>query len=557
MKKIPLGVEDFSTLKEYCYFVDKTKILRSLSQMPPSSAVLFTRPRRFGKSLTLSMIQAFFEKTSEDKSHLFSDTEIWKSDDLRKNAFLFPVIHLNMKDCIGATEEEILSSLSLVLKLEYQRHQKELEQLRSDKEEKAYIQRILERKAGKEEMRDALSRLVDFINRVSDVKPIVLIDEYDVPIEAAYEKGFFDKLIDFYRAFYGEALKGKTNFNLAVLTGVLQISKESLFSEMNNILIDSVASPKFEEAFGFTQEEVQKLLAYYGKEDSLSEVQEWYDGYRFGSTSVYNPWSVLSFLFQDGKIRPYWVNTAKNGILDSFIEEKGKEETAQYLKDLLDNKCTIQAGDDAFSYRDIGKDISAFSSLLLATGYLTVSDNEFPERSTLKIPNREVASLFQREVLSRLQNKETNLNDLLQLRQDMMNDDEKAVVFFLEEKLLPSLSYFEMGKEKNYQVLVLTLMVLLYGDCIVDSEVNSGKGRLDILIRPKDKSKPGYVIEIKMLKEPVSKSRLLQASRRAVNQIEKMNYIEILTRNDIKKIHLMGLAFAGKKAEATIKTISE
>lgn len=554
-KKIAVGVEDFSILKKEGYYVDKTLLIKSILEYTTSTVFLFTRPRRFGKSLTLSMLKSFFEKSGEDKSSLFTDTLIWQDAESRDKAFKYPVIRINMKSCIGKDAKQTYFYIQDVIAREYERLSWLLESSQLTINDKDFFNKILNRKANVEEMSIALRNLITYVSKATGTLPILLIDEYDAPIDVAYQEGYYEEIIGFFRHFYGDALKGQTRFAYAVLTGVLQVSKESLFSGLNNIIVDSVTDSKMSESFGFTEDEVKELLHYYGQDDKFQTVTEWYDNYHFGGATVYNPWSVLSFLQNHGNLQTYWINTGENRLLDKLLDSPSIN-TLQVFQNILSGDIEVNDPNTIVLYKDHVRSEDELYSFLLATGYLTIKERIGINQFRLGIPNKEVAESFKNDILSRYHPEALPLSSYKNLRLWIEQGDTSNIASFIKNHLLSSFSTFEMNNEKCYQVLVLTLMAVLFEDAFVRSEVDSGLGRLDILIIPHEKDKTGCIFEIKYYKGKISEARLNASSLKALKQIEEKGYVEILQKVGIKSIQLFGFAFNKKKVAVSSKPIN-
>lgn len=551
-EKLPLGVEDFATVRRTCYYVDKTLLIDRLLQFPKGTAILVTRPRRFGKSLALSTVHSFFDINAKDKA-LFEGTKIWDTP-AKEMAYSFPVVHLNLKDCFAKNKEDLFFYLRQALSTAYQQHDylKNSEVL--DSEEREEFRSFLQgEEIPESELSLALNKLIHWLAKHWKKGPILLIDEYDRPIESAFSGEYYDDVIDFFRHFYGIVLKGQVEYTFALLTGVLQIAKESLFSGLNNLVIDSAVSGIFDEYFGFTDKEVREILKNYGREDKFPEVEEWYGGYHIGEQNITNPWSLFSYILQNWKPCPYWVNTGENSLLETF--SVAADLPAQWIESVFAGDYVLDEIDLSVNYRDIRNDERTFTAYLVSTGYLTIAENLGWNQVRLKIPNKEIGFLFQKEILNRFVKKE-NFRTLSQLRDSLEKGETEVLSDFLSQQLLPALSYFDFSCEKTYQVLSLTLMALLYEEAFVKSEVPSGSGRMDILVQPKSIDSPAFILEIKCLKGRVSDSRLSKAAEDALMQITEKDYAENLRKQGFRKIIAYAFVFTtGKKVKIQTQAI--
>lgn len=549
---ISVGAYDFRKIAKDFYYVDKTSIIASLFKESSGSAFLFTRPRRFGKSLMLSMLDSFF-RIDEDNSALFADKKIFERKDIvEAHMNKHPVILLSMKDVYGENAGECLNRTRASIKNLFLLFKDALKSPILDEAERKYARSVIDGEVSKEDLCDALLNLSNYLYRVYGSEAIVLIDEYDTPIRVAYEKGYYSEVIGFFKQLYGAALKGNNNILFAVLTGILQIAKESMFSGLNNLYVNSVVSDDGDEAFGFTEEEVKQLLEYYGYSDRLDEVREWYDGYLFGKNKVYNPLSVLIYVKKEGKAESYWVNTAENATLSWILSSFP---TPNSLSALLSGERVYASVNLAISYPGLEKGWDSFCSYLLACGYLTIQEDFLGSTKILKIPNKEIAEALSEEVVKRYLPR-TGENFLAEeIKKSFMDGDQERLQSLLEEKLLPSFSYFEFGNEKGYQIMILTLASLLFEDCLVKSETNEGTGRADIVVYPKKENGFGIVIEIKCHKSRLSKAKLKQSSEYALRQIAEKNYDESLKKLHPKSILHFGVSFFQKSVEVSSKRV--
>lgn len=542
-KRIPIGIENYKALIGSCYYVDKTMILKDLVDSPLGTSYLFTRPRRFGKSLTLSMIQTFFE-AGEDPAPYFADTAIMQADArYHSETGVYPVIHLNFKDIKADCFDEFLSLMRMTFEKEKERHHVASSSLPTKEPAIAEEQ---------EKLPFWLSDYMGFLRSAYGKEVIVLVDEYDTPIEEAYRHGYYDQCVSFFRKMLGSALKGNDSLRFSVLTGVLRIGKESLFSDLNNLVVNSTTDRGFGEYFGFTEEEVEKLLAYYGYSNRLDEIRAWYDGYYFGDISVYNPWSVLCFIQNRGLPKAYWANTAENPFIGKLLSTSDLS-NERNVKSLLEGTPIRMLLPSDVSFPDIGKDETAIYSLLLSSGYLTAKSTGLLSEYELFLPNEEIKTLFRYEVLQRYAGKD--LGWLSRYRATLESGTEEEIGDFLKDKLLSLFSPFDFSSERNYQALLLGFMAALYDDYLIQDEFNSGEGRADLILIPKNKGSYGYIYELKQRKGPLSNKRLKSVSEKALVQIEEKDYAEFLRKAGVRSYVLYGVAFAGKSVQVSKKEV--
>ncbi len=537
-KPAPLGIEFFETVSTECYYVDKTGLIETISRYPEGTCLLFTRPRRFGKTLMLSTLQCFFEAKDEDKRKYFVGKQIWENQSIiAENFQKYPTIHLNLKNVIGLDFDSLVEKLKECMRQEYDRHSFVLSSPFLSENEKGYYRQILEKKASLSDISSSLFRLSQFLNKVHKKKVVILIDEYDSPVHYAFDYGFYDQAIMLFKQFYGESLKTNPSIRLAVLTGILQIAKESLFSGVNNLVTNSVLSKNMDEGFGFTDQEVKKLLNYYGFSDSYWRVREWYGGYRFGNSEIFNPLSVLSFVQNGGENGCYWNNTGESKTLGSLLN-------LDYLDSflpLLGGKDIQSEIDIAISYKDLDGSFVSVCSYLLASGYLSIAGN-YDEFYDLVIPNKEIRQVFKKEIRMRYI-KHEQMSLVIKLKKAFEEGNSEEVEKLFETYLLSTLSSYDMNAEKNYQVLLSSVLAVIFDDAYVKNEFNAGTGRADIIVCPNNRNGIGFVIEVKNLKTRTTKARLERSAIDAIKQIEAKFYGDELQKMGVKRILMFGVSF--------------
>ena len=553
MKRIPLGIDDYEAVCQNCYYVDKTNIIATLANLPEGTSLLFTRPRRFGKSLMLSMLQAFFEESEKDKTSLFQDKKIYQNKEIMRDAFQrFPVVHLNLKNAIGSTYEDLVHKIREAISGEYERHSSLLESKELSEKDKAYFRSVLDETASDLDYTSSLLKLTAFLEKSQGIKAVVLIDEYDAPAHYAYQNGFYEPAILFLKQLFSSVLKSNPSLHFAILTGVLQIAKESLFSGLNNLITNSVLSANMDEGFGFVEEETSELLKYYGYQDSLDEIRKWYGNYHFGNAVVYNPLSVLSFLQSGGVYATYWNNTADNTVLGSVIE---KMDSVDSLLPLIGHQSISSPIDIALSYQDLDSRPENVISFLLASGYLTIKERLGDFLYSLAFPNKEIESVFQREISLRYI-PQNDFPVLLSMKKAFETGDIKVLESVLEKYLLSTFSCYEVGKEKNYQIMLSTSLSLIFENCIVKNEVNAGTGRADILVYFPKPHAPSFVIEIKALRSNASQDRIKNYALRAIRQIKENEYLDELKPFSPSFVELYGIAFYKKRVHIEKERVS-
>ncbi|MBQ1509555.1 MAG: AAA family ATPase [Selenomonadaceae bacterium] len=548
-RPMPVGIEDFGELirREYC-FVDKTRFIRELLDSQ-GKITLITRPRRFGKTLTLSMLQYFFAlENAEENRELFLGLDIERAGEkYMREQGTRPVVFLTLKEVQAGTFAEMQVILAEFLRALYGQSQY-LEHSESlSKQERQYFTAILNEACDMGKMRFSLSNLMKMLEKHHGKKPVLLLDEYDAPILSAWENRYYKEGIDFMRGFLGSALKTNPSLGLAVLTGVTRVSKESIFSGLNNLRVCSVLSEAYCDIFGFTQEEAARLMKGCGVEDKLPELKRWYDGYQFGWAEIYNPWSVIRYIDEGCRFRPYWLNTSGNSILRVLLEQvdgRRKEE----LEGLLKGKPVEAPVLENIVYADIHSNRNALFMMLLTTGYLKAVDIWQDERdmewASLQIPNKEIRRAFQDEILVNIAPRQGMI-----LCRDMMEAMAKGTTEdfakYLSELLRDFVSYHDAAQpESFYHGLILGFSVLMEDEYRVESNRESGYGRFDIAFFPLKDGAPGVVLELKSVK---SEDAMEETAKEALRQIEEKAYFTELSRQGVRAVWKYGISFCGKK----------
>ncbi len=550
--KLPIGIESFEDVATNCYYVDKTDMIRKISDYPKESVLLFTRPRRFGKSLTLSMIDTFFNMKIRDASRYFEKTRIYHDADIMKYISSYPVIHLDMKEVVGNDVNEMMALLSDQIAKSFHSFPELRTSEKLSDSDKLFVQNAMDKKLSKTGLILSLNTLTRLVYLHYSLCSIILIDEYDCPLQNAFDHDFYKDAADFFKPFYSSAMKGNGYLQFALLTGVMQVAKESMFSGLNNIIVNSVLDSSFDEYFGFSENEVRQLLETYDLGDYMPTVKDWYDGYHFGKEKIYNPWSLLCFIANQGEMKEYWKMTGENSLLKRILQN-GDAEMESVLNSFINHERVISFIDFSMNYADQTLDKKTLLSTLVASGYLTADESLGMGLYSLKIPNKEIQSLFVNEVLDMLPSQSTMMNAIL-LKKAFSEGNLDAIQDIIEKLLLSAFSYYEFSSEKNYQILLLTLSSLLFEDAIVKSETIPGNGRSDIQILSKN-NEFGFVLEVKAYQGNVSMARLEDYSQKALKQIVDKKYDEELKNRGTKKIILYGIAFSKKAVKISKKII--
>lgn len=549
MKKIPIGISDFEEIIEKkFYYVDKTLLIDSVLNAG-SKAILVPRPRRFGKTLNMSMLQYFFEKKDGSKAHLFEKLAIHESPSCMQHQGHYPVIFLTFKALKHDTWIGCNNSLIGLIIQEYRRH---IYVLQSDlllASEKHDFNAILERNATSDVYESALKHLTHYLYKYYGVKPIILIDEYDTPIHAGYIHGYYNNIIMFMRNFLGEGLKDNNNLEFAVMTGILRVAKESIFSGLNNLQVCSLIDEPNSTMFGFTESEVATMLEYYSLSASTDQVRTWYNGYRIGSIKLYNPWSINNFVNNQGVIRTYWVNTSSNDLIRQLIAT-GAPEIKQEFEYLMTGTAVRKRINDNINFQQLESDTTTIWNFLLMSGYLTF-DNLLLEDllwyADVRIPNKEVMALFFDMITQWFgTSSDSTYNQLLKnLVKGNIEEFKNHFYEFVES----SFSVFDVTNkdpERFYHAFVLGMVASLQGQYDIKSNRESGFGRYDVILIPRDKSNFGVIFEFKKVNTRIHET-LEQAADRAITQIKDKRYSTQLRDRGIANIIELGIAFKGKK----------
>lgn len=554
-KSLPIGISDYVRAQSEYYYVDKTLLIKEFLDHKPLVS-LFTRPRRFGKTLNMDMLRVFFEISDEDTSIYFKDKAIWKcGDEYRSHQGKYPVIFLTFKDVKFGSWDATIDKIRDLLQAEFGRHQELFESEKIAKYEKEYFARILDGSATEVDLTSALEKLSKMLTEHYEKSPIIIIDEYDTPIQEGYSKDFYDEIIGFMRNFFSGAFKDNKNLSYGFLTGILRIAQESIFSGLNNLTVNSVMDEEYDSYFGFTYSEVYEMLEYYGVTDKEAELKEWYDGYLFGSTEIYNPWSTINYISKGCIPQAYWVNTGKNEVLEDVLKV-ATDDITERLYALLQGERVIARIDQNVVYRSLSEDPANVYSILLVAGYLKTPKRELQADGAylceVSIPNREIAAVYKNEILSHLMQigaiTRTTAN---KIAESLYANDLRKLQQAIKEYMDKSISYYDSGAEGFYHGLMLGLIALMDNQYKIKSNRESGDGRYDICLIPRDGKHPGIIMELKS--EPgLNEEELKALSAEALNQINDKRYDTEMRSDGVESILKLGIAFSGKKVK--IKT---
>ena len=550
VKSLPIGISDYVRAQEEYYYVDKTLLIKEFLDQKPLVS-LFTRPRRFGKTLNMDMLRVFFEISDKNTSKYFADKNIWQcGEEYRSHQGKYPVIFLTFKDVKFDTWDATIDKIRGLLQEEYGRHQELLNSDKLSQYEKEYFTKIISATANEVELTSSLERLSKMLASHYDKAPVIIIDEYDTPIQEGYSKDFYDEIIGFMRNLFSGAFKDNKNLSYGFLTGILRIAQESIFSGLNNLTVNSVMDEEYDSFFGFTESEVKAMLSYYGVSDKEEELKDWYDGYLFGSEEIYNPWSVINYISKGCLPQAYWVNTGKNEILDDVLRV-ATDDITERLYDLLQGKRVVARIDQNVVYRSLAEDPANIYSLLLVAGYLKTPKKELQADGSylceVSIPNREIAAVYKSEILSHfLQTGAITRTTANKIAESLYVNDYKKLQSAIGEYMDKSTSFFDGGAEGFYHGLMLGLIALMDNQYKIKSNRESGDGRFDVSLIPREKRYPGIILELKW-KEKLSDVELEKWSNEALKQIGELRYDSEMKEDGITEILKFGIAFSGKK----------
>ena len=550
----PVGTSDWATFSQECLCVDKTLMIKELVDRRTRVA-LFTRPRRFGKTTAMRMIRSFFERQLDergeavDTSRLFADKKIWTAGEkYRLLQGKNPVIWLSFKDHKATSWESAAGKLMRDVGSEVSRHRASVENGWDDGAKKDQLLRVMNRTASVDEVAEALGLLSEAVHAHWKVKPLILIDEYDQPISSASTFGYYDRMCSFMRVFLSEALKDNDHCELGLMTGVLRVAKEGILSGLNNLWVYTVFDPEFSEYFGFTEDEVKAMADYYGVPEKMDEIRDWYDGYDFGGTEIYNPWSVLHYFGSNCRPAPYWLDTSSNDLITEIVRNL-PHDIARTLENLLrDGKVRVPMAEELGPYAEIKKRKSTLYALLVSAGYMKVSSPVEDGTCVVRIPNRELEHVFVTDIRNKInEGMSVGSDDIVGA---LLDRDpaalKKAIAAFLKE----SVSYFGGAAEGFYHGLTLGFLAILRRRFRVISNGESGDGRFDMMLRPMVDGFPGFVIEVKAAGDKADDLKALADA--ALRQIDEKDYPASLRADGVADVMKIGLAYFGKRVELSV-----
>lgn len=544
-KPLPIGVSDFKSATTNYYYVDKTLLIRDFLNAIPMVS-LFTRPRRFGKTLNMDMLRVFFEKTPEDTSIYFKDKYIWQCGDYyTKHQGQYPVIFLSFKDVKCSSWQETFQKISKLISLEFMRHNElESSSVLSSYEKEQY-HRFASENINEVDCQMGLQLLSLLLHKHYDKECVIIIDEYDTPIQQNHLCDFYNEIVDFMRNFFSGGLKDNPHLAFGFLTGILRVAKESIFSGMNNLKTNSILDNNYSSYFGFTNEEIRDMLAYYDYEDKYQEICEWYDGYRFGNSKIFNPWSVINYISDQCFPKAFWQSTGSNDIIGEIIGTATPEINENLYKLFCGNTVTTYV-DTSVIYPEVQSNPYSIYSFLLVAGYLKVAEiypqNDGNYMCDVAIPNKEILYVYEKEVLNR-----TNQNNVsISIHQAIFSKDTSKLQSLLEDFMLKSISTMDGASEAFYHGMMLGLCAVLGSQFKVRSNRESGLGRFDIELLPMVKGIPGFIFEFKHTKD--INVDLDSLANSALKQIEDMKYDTELNDFGVEDIVKIGIAFRQKSA---------
>ncbi len=553
-KRLPVGTDDFKEMRENCYFVDKTRFIKDILD-DHGKVTLITRPRRFGKSMAMSMLSYFFKpENAEENRKLFEGTDIEKAGErYMAEQGQWPAVMLSLKDVKPLAYKSMLAQMAIVMHRLYAYHRYLLEDFLQG-EDFAAFQDILYERATTDKLQSSLSDLLYFLQRYHGKQVILLLDEYDSPIQAAWsaKESYYDEAISFMRGFLTGALKGNTALRFGILTGVLRVAKESIFSALNNLKVSTVVRGRYGDIFGFTAEEVAGLAKELGHEDKMEEIRSWYDGYDFSGHEIYNPWSVINY-FDDG-CQPgiFWLNTSSNDIVAQLMAQATMADEERLLRLLEGGSIDINIQEGVI-YSDIYKTKDALYTMLLTTGYLKALRTEFVSGQTyceLAIPNMEVRTVYEAEIVNRCRG-QLERSDLYVILKHLLagrsEQFQEGLGCFLEQIA----SFHDTAeRESFYHGFVLGIMAWLMPKYQVVSNRESGYGRFDIGIFPKEAGIPGLLLEFKAAS---TEAEMERAAGEALAQMEKNHYLADFEARGVQEVWQYGVAFCGKRVKLLTK----
>lgn len=543
---LPVGVSDYRLASTEYYYIDKTMMLKDFIDERPM-VTLFTRPRRFGKTLNMDMLRTFFEKTNEDTSKYFKDKKIWEQGEYyRSFQGKYPVIFITLKDVKHNSWDNTFANIGSIISSEYCRHSDLSKSPKLDKKQKDFYDKMVSEKFSAVDLERSLLYLSEMLKKHYGEGAVIIIDEYDTPIQSGHTNGFYDDVIAFMRNLLSGCFKDNKSLAFGFLTGILRVAKESIFSGLNNLTINSVLDNKYSEYFGFTANEVKEMAAYYSAPDKFDEVCEWYDGYRFGKTDIFNPWSVINYFSNDCEPRAFWLSTGSNDIIGEIIKEADNE-IYERLSSLVNGGSFTTYIDTSVIYPQIKNNPSSIYSFLLMAGYLKVVKSSVSISGDfmceVALPNKEISLVYRKEILQKLENIIPQATAIA-VEEAIFSGNGEKLRDIISNFLIQSVSAFDAAGENFYHGFMLGVCAL-FGNSYVTSNRESGDGRYDIALSPKVSNLPGIIIELKAEKN-CNENKLQELAKTALKQINDKKYDTELKSKGVKTIYKYGVAFSGK-----------
>lgn len=550
---LPVGVSDYRLASTEYYYIDKTMMLKDFIDERPM-VTLFTRPRRFGKTLNMDMLRTFFEKTNEDTSKYFKDKKIWEQGEYyRSFQGKYPVIFITLKDVKHNSWDNTFANIGSIISSEYCRHSDLSKSPKLDKKQKDFYDKMVSEKFSAVDLERSLLYLSEMLKKHYGEGAVIIIDEYDTPIQSGHTNGFYDDVIAFMRNLLSGCFKDNKSLAFGFLTGILRVAKESIFSGLNNLTINSVLDNKYSEYFGFTANEVKEMAAYYSAPDKFDEVCEWYDGYRFGKTDIFNPWSVINYFSNDCEPRAFWLSTGSNDIIGEIIKEADNE-IYERLSSLVNGGSFTTYIDTSVIYPQIKSNPSSIYSFLLMAGYLKVVKSSVSISGDfmceVALPNKEISLVYRKEILQKLENLIPQATAIA-VEEAIFSGNGEKLQDIISNFLIQSVSAFDAAGENFYHGFMLGVCAL-FGNSYVTSNRESGDGRYDIALSPKVSNLPGIIIELKAEKN-CNENELQELAKTALKQINDKKYDTELKSKGVKTIYKYGVAFSGKHVAVEAK----
>lgn len=550
---LPVGVSDYRLASTEYYYIDKTMMLKDFIDERPM-VTLFTRPRRFGKTLNMDMLRTFFEKTNVDTSKYFKDKKIWEQGEYyRSFQGKYPVIFITLKDVKHNSWDNTFANIGSIISSEYCRHSDLSKSPKLDKKQKDFYDKMVSEKFSAVDLERSLLYLSEMLKKHYGEGAVIIIDEYDTPIQSGHTNGFYDDVIAFMRNLLSGCFKDNKSLAFGFLTGILRVAKESIFSGLNNLTINSVLDNKYSEYFGFTANEVKEMAAYYSAPDKFDEVCEWYDGYRFGKTDIFNPWSVINYFSNDCEPRAFWLSTGSNDIIGEIIKEADNE-IYERLSSLVNGGSFTTYIDTSVIYPQIKNNPSSIYSFLLMAGYLKVVKSSVSISGDfmceVALPNKEISLVYRKEILQKLE-KLIPQATAIAVEEAIFSGNGEKLRDIISNFLIQSVSAFDAAGENFYHGFMLGVCAL-FGNSYVTSNRESGDGRYDIALSPKVSNLPGIIIELKAEKN-CNENELQELAKTALKQINDKKYDTELKSKGVKTIYKYGVAFSGKHVAVEAK----